>query len=240
MNGTNTNLRDKIKILKKSVYDYLRRARASYRFQAELKTKLRKPKAILIDQMGKVGSSAIVASLEALKLDTPIYHTHYLNPDQIRYRLEKIKLEGRKLKVGSHLITSKYLSKIITKSLSDKQWKVITLVREPISRNISAFFQNINIFIPNFVERYQGGSLQTIDVIDTFLTSYSHDLPLKWFDEEINNVFNVEVFKNEFPKARGYKIFNNKNLSLLVIRLEDLNQCYNNAFNEFMMLVILN
>ena len=38
---------------------------------------------IVVYQMGKVGSSTIVASLHTLKLDSPIYHIHTLTQERI-------------------------------------------------------------------------------------------------------------------------------------------------------------
>ncbi|MBW4574477.1 MAG: putative capsular polysaccharide synthesis family protein [Aphanothece sp. CMT-3BRIN-NPC111] len=222
------------KKLTKYFYNFLRKAKTSYDFHAGLRKKLRKNEAILVHQMGKVGSSTIVASLEALNLNTPIYHTHTLNPQYIESRLIQLKAEGRKLKTGSHMITSQYLSKVIAKGLNGRSWKVITLVREPIIRNISDYFQNIDNYLPNFIDRYKEGSLKIDEITNNFLENYRHDRPLYWFNQEIKEVFNIDVLSVDFPKQKGYKIFANEHLNLLVIRLEDLNRCYADAFKEFL------
>jgi hypothetical protein len=218
------------------LYSYLKSKYSNYKFHLNLKKKLHEKEIIVIHQMGKVGSSSVYNSLKSLRNDFAIFHTHFLNPERLQTHLTKIQQQGRKPE--NHLIESKALREAISGNFGDKNWKIITLVREPISRNISAFFQNIETQFPDFVSRYRYGSLKIEEIIDVFLASYPHELPLYWLQQEIEAVFGVDVFAVDFPKADGYVILRRDHeehqVKLLLIRLEDLTDCSAKAFSDFL------
>ncbi|MEP0321311.1 putative capsular polysaccharide synthesis family protein [Bauldia litoralis] len=79
----------------------------------------------------------------------------------------------------------------------------ITAVREPIARNISAFFQNHKL------------NLRTIDIADSgidtarrafdiFMKTYPHDLPLQWFDTNVLPQTSVDVYQTPFDPKQGH------------------------------------
>lgn len=47
-------------------------------------------------------------------------------------------------------------------------------------------------------------------------------------------VFKIDVFPSEFPKLQGYKIFHSEFADLLLLRLENLNECASAAFKDFL------
>ena len=100
---------------------------------------------VLIYQMGKVGSESIQASLSALNL--PSIHAHFLSWQNLR-DVEKYYLRRPHAKVPEHIIRSKRLRAIMDKTWGRIQWKVITLVREPVAGTISDVFQNLTFTMP--------------------------------------------------------------------------------------------
>lgn len=201
------------------------------KFYLSLKN-LHKSEVILVHQMGKVGSSSVVNSLKLINLNMPVYHTHILNYDRLFNNLYKeLRIDNKRSRL---VILSEYISKEIIQNKKEKKWKVITLTREPIARNISAYFQNINYFFPNFHNIYKSGNLTIQSIIEVFLEKYPHEIPLKWLDIEINNVFGIDVFSVDFPKEKGYQILRNNHTDLLVMKLENLNVCKKKAFQEFL------
>jgi hypothetical protein len=42
------------------------------------------------------------------------------------------------------------------------------------------------------------------------------------------------VFSSDFPKSKGYKIYEGDKVDILLIRLENLNQCAREAFKDFL------
>jgi len=194
---------------------------------------------IVVYQMGKVGSSTVVTSLKALSLDRPIYHIHTLTEEGIADG-EKIyediyRGRPRKFSRMSHLLASRYLRKELAKGVTGGKWKVITLVREPITRNVSDFFQLLDWWLPGFTTRYKARGARIDEAIAVFLEKYRyHNEPLTWLDIELKQACDVDVFVKEFPKAKGYDIYNGKQVEVLLLKLEQLDQCASEAVREFL------
>jgi len=74
--------------------------------------------------------------------------------------------------------------------------KVINLVREPIGRNVSAYFQVLDALWQ--VERaHENVSLERL--LEGFFEKFTHERALDWFDEEFKPVLGVDVYEHEFP-----------------------------------------
>lgn len=194
---------------------------------------------IIVYQMGKVGSSTIVASLRALNLNKPIYHVHSLILARISSRKQIYQQMFRNggdgdLRRVKHLFASRYLYKKLARGAAGKNWKVISLVRDPVAMNISGFFQIIDYYLPNFFERYENRDISIEDAIAVFLTDYDHDKPLIWFDVELKATFGIDVFITKFPTSKGYEIYRRESFEALVIRLENVNECAAAALREFL------
>ncbi len=217
-----------------------------YRHQRELTKANGSP--IVIYQMGKVGSKTIKRSLEELNLNVPIYHTHLLTWNRIIETEKK-----RKIYFGTGRIAylkrpwlNTFLRKQLDKGLDVNRWKVVSLTREPIGRNISTFFENLKYreLVPGkkweIKSDYYNINATEITLDDfhileeLFFSRLRHDAPIVFFDQEFNKVLGVEVFLKKFPKDRGYKIYHSNQVDVLVIRLENLSACANKAFKEFL------
>lgn len=194
---------------------------------------------VVVYQMGKVGSSTIVASLHALPLQRPIYHVHTLISEGIRDRrrkYEKMFKHGAPvdLRRASHLHASQYLSRRIKRGAYGGKWKVVSLVRDPVAMNVSSFFQIIDYYIPDFFSRLADGRLSIEDGIDIFLKECDHDNALIWFDMELKSTFGVDVFATPFSTSKGYGIYLGDNADVLVLRLESVDACAELAFRDFL------
>jgi hypothetical protein len=166
---------------------------------------------VVIYQMGKVGSSSIRESL----LDHgvwPVHHVHRLNPDHIdevrNHReqkgfRERDNIDGRGLVLHRQLVEPEHPAKFIS------------VVRDPVSRNVSAFFQN---FVGRDPEEWQNpASLKGF--VDAFLEEYNHDVPLTWFKREPAATLGIDVYAKPFPSERGHATFQNDPFELLVLRV---------------------
>jgi hypothetical protein len=60
------------------------------------------------------------------------------------------------------------------------------------------------------------------------------DQSLTFFDREFKTVLGFDVFSSEFPISKGYNIYRENLADILLIRLENLNECYQQAFKEFL------
>ncbi len=217
-------------------------SKALYHFYLRIEN-LASTEAIIVYQMGKVGSTTILKTLKASELDNPIYHIHDLKQET----LKKDEKHYKNLFRGHyrhrirpfHLWESQYLRSRLEKG-NTKKWKIITVVRDPVARNISAFFQTlqseVDLDYHQFLSMNNSQTQKVIEeLIDIFLNRIRwHDYPLKWLDAELQDVLGIDVFASAFPTAKGYKIYRTKHINLLLLRLESLRDSARDAFKEFL------
>ena len=163
---------------------------------------------ILVYQMGKVGYSTIHASLSAIMTNNHVYSIHYLSSSSIqsveRYYLKKSK------PVPSHIKNSKQIRQFIDKYLGQIRFKIITLVRDPVARNISSTFQNIELGLPHI--KYTKKEQAVNDIENLLMNSFQTfdedtDQVCTWFGKEIEDVFHFDIYSVPFDINRGYQIY---------------------------------
>ena len=168
---------------------------------------------ILIYQMAKVGSSSLEEAIK--KEDIPVKHIHSYYGTLNYYFDERTSCIGR---------IKKPLFKLCFK-LRKKELKVITIMRDPIARNISALFQSLYIMIykHQLEDNKKEESFQ--DMMDVFMEKYVNtDIPLTWFDRELKEYLGIDVLKYKFNKESGYTVIKQNNINLLVLTTERINE----------------
>lgn len=179
---------------------------------------------LLIYQMGKVGSTAVLDAIRALGVRNPMYHVHFLAPRQIedaQRRLKRLCPEGHNANSWC-LLESQWVRSQLDRR-PDRHWNVITLVRDPVTRAVSSFFYNIQRYMPDFYRQLASGQIDSTKLVEMFLREFpEHDYTLDWFDRELNAVFGVDVFDKPFPHSQGYALFQKGNVRVLVLKLETL------------------
>lgn len=152
---------------------------------------------IYVLQMGKVASLSVASSLQT-QYEGTVLHGHSFSEDNPRGDVKKL---FKHFNHGEH------------------RMKVISLVREPIGRNISAFFQNFERYVgvPFSESEYTASELR-----DIFILKYDHREPLDWFDKWILANFDIDVFQHPFP-ASGHMTLKNDKVDFLLMKydLED-------------------
>ena len=186
-------------------------------------------------QMGKVGSSTIRKSINAANIEVYPYHLHYMSG--IDYMVGLCRKQS--LPLMDHILSSIYCKKLIKKEVAKgKKFKVITLVRDPIAKNISQFFQNVEISYPEFRYAEKEKSLSEYELLSEltgfYIKNFRHKDPLVWFDVEMKQFTNIDVFQFNFPHEKGYQIYENKSFRILLMRLENLNTCISDAMDRFL------
>lgn len=202
---------------------------------------------LLVYQMGKVGSKTVINSLSKANINRRIYHVHFLDPDLVQKYEKKRRGYLGTDREGAlrHVWQYSYLGNRIKKGLAGKRWKIITLVRDPVARNLATFFENIEVVSINSDQVWTLNSAEygfkliikkddLSALIELFFEKCRHDTPLVYYDREIKQVFNIDVYASKFPTTLGYKVYRGKDADVLLIRLEDLNRCASSAFNELL------
>lgn len=139
--------------------------------------------------MGRVGSGTIYRTL--VKARYPAVHCHYL---------EKSKMRD--------------MNAWWTVKKNNRDVYVISPIRKPVRRNLSAYFLN----------NHQNSGLSLSD----FMKHYNHEVPLTWLDNELGKFWGVDVYAEPFDKARGWQIYKGH---ILIIRAMNIDAEWDNAFN---------
>lgn len=185
-----------------------------------------KKRPIVVLTPGKVGSSSVYYSLKNANLKRKIYHIHNINPETIKKSI-KINKEKRGY-VPLHLI----YSKIAAKALVQTNPYIISLVREPIAREISSLFQNLDMF-HGLTNRSLDINRDTLESILfkfrdlSFLESYSN-----WFKTEIEHIFEIDLFSEQKDKKDKFFCKRNRKCQLLFMRMEDLDDAFNEGLKQ--------
>jgi hypothetical protein len=198
---------------------------------------------LVVFQMGKVGSSTVTATLRAGLPSHNVFQIHFLSLEWIKrvedqYR-QASKDHGRMF-VDAHLLTSKFLNDVYNRPEKGwKKWQLISLVREPVARNLSSFFQAFPVYFSKLSLTSDADAVNGIDPAElgrTFINEfgeYRHSIPTVWFQTHIQPMFGIDVYAHPFESAKGYSIIEGESARLLLIRAEDVDRVFLEAFEVF-------
>ena len=143
--------------------------------------------------MGKVGSTSIVNGLLKHEFEaTKAHWLHHLYP------------EGEFPTVRPDI-----------KERLHEPLNVIVPIREPMARNISAFFQKIDFY------EFALDKTSVDKLYKTFLNKYRITYPDEWFRKELTYTFAVDPYGVPFNHSDGYQFYQDGVNTILIIRLED-------------------
>lgn len=164
---------------------------------------------VAIHTMGKVGSVSITQMLQTV-YGVKAHHLHYGFWPEGEYSA------GAQLKLGAKI------------HRLDDRWRIITLVRKPLWRNLSAFFHALR--------RYYGKDYYDFESLrGSFIFNYNHQNPQDWFDYDWYPMYQWSLLDEPFNTEDGWQIYNPRpGLSVLVLRTEDLSAVAPQAFKAFM------
>jgi hypothetical protein len=171
-------------------------------------------KSVIVLTMGKVGTLSICNSLQ--KIDYKHVHPHslvYSYPGT--HFLKNIKLP---------FIKNLYFTfKTVLKKLKVYLWKaftpeivIITGVRDPFSRYISAFFEQSHYLNFDTVSN-------SMDMVKKKLHDHGNfESTLEWFEKEIKNVFGINIYDYNFDQNEGFSIIKKGKIKIFIYRLDKL------------------
>jgi hypothetical protein len=198
---------------------------------------------LMVHTMGKVGSTTVVASLNACGVQNSmaVYQPHFLSEEGLTF-VERLSTEGvggwEKLSIKNRraLLGSRRLNKELGRMrVAGERVKVVAMVRDPVATNLSGLFHN-HVWWPAAIKAQcaEPSADCLVALQRHFLERYPHEVPDTWFDMEVRPVYGVDVFAAPFDRERGFSIYHSDFADVLVLKLEKLNQCAAAAFREFM------
>lgn len=177
---------------------------------------------IWICQPGKVASSSLASSLNSYGISN--LHSHFVNyPNHI--------LQGD--------IETEW--SIFQKDVKKKQMKIIAAVREPVSRDYSAFWQPLTeVYTGSFLhsgvaeKNLKESYYKFIGYIMNGYETMTKDLGIfspiawrdefSWFDEEFKRGLGIDIFQYPFDREKGYGIIEQGNKEVLMLSVEKMEQ----------------
>ena len=162
-------------------------------FRRQPRHKPRLPLTPVVYSMGKVATSAISTAM--LQAGLPVHHIHTLNEKNLMRAAKRATDQGNF--PPPHICESMaWKSRLFT--YPDK-CLYITLVRDPIARNLSAFFENIGRYIPQELD-----GIAPEEILQTFIQKYNHQTPLLWLDKEYKGELGIDVYGTAFDVKKKY------------------------------------
>lgn len=150
-----------------------------------------------------------------------VFHIHTLDDEEVLF-------QNKQLKEKKQLPDSRNPIPLLNKYLSKRKVKIITLVRDPIERNISAFFDAFEFLLETKEEDYSG-NIEELEQI--YHKTFFHDYPTNWFQNQFYKGSGIDIFKHTFSIEEGYDFIENNNTSVLLLR-SDLKNSKKKRFIE--------
>lgn len=197
--------------------------------------------AVVVHQMSKVGSQTVVASLHEALPDHVIYHTHFISDQGLSWLEDFVRTRWGSVHIPQHLWHGQFVRDNLGRKDAPERLKIVTLVRDPVARNISEFFQELDVHLsyPYQQKLTDKGIDGVTDELESMLLhklskEVDWEQPYSWFDPEIRDALGMDLFTTDFDTSAGYGIFSQGNTDLLLIKLESLSECAGQAFDEFL------
>ncbi|WP_431800859.1 putative capsular polysaccharide synthesis family protein [Halobacillus andaensis] len=185
----------------------------------------KKENLVLIHQMGKVGSTSLTKSLKSYGY-LPLHIHSFYSP--ISYEMYKnyhaIKFYRSPLHRLNYFLTKQLVLKLLK---SRKKLKVISIVREPVSRNLSMYFQAFHVplmDINSTTDNRQEANTNLQAFRNDFFQKFNHHYGINWFDNEFKRTWHIDVYNYPFHKEEGYTVIEKGNVEVLLLTMEKLNE----------------
>ncbi len=224
----------------------LSKLRFTKRLRRKWKARAKAP--VVVHTMGKVGSTSVCNAIAQAQDERPVFHTHFLS-DYIITRLEadsKALFRSHQEQLSLPLLwRSAFLQQQIKAAADTGEWKFVTLTRDPVARNVSAFFENIyltparsngtiHVAAPLYGIDTEIPAGDTDILVELFLTRWSdHAGPAQFYEREFGQVLGLDLYAQAFDHASGYQIYAGNGVNALLIRLEDMNGSINRVLEDF-------
>lgn len=174
--------------------------------------------------MGHVGSIALHDTVDSS------VHIH---------DLKRPKFDCKKWTVYPKILASRMIARQVVK----QQKKIITIIRNPLERNISGFFHSLHFYLSQYYSEpehlYEDISSHDADFLSTvFHDIFPHNENIQWFDDEINTLLGVPIWEliskenTEKFRVEGSLLINYKQYELLLLNTSELSNNFD-AISRF-------
>jgi hypothetical protein len=194
------------------------KARNAIRFLYRSYQTYRDEEKIVIYQMGKVGSTSLT---RALGEDAIQIHNFYPANEPCHC---KPRYPGR---IDRRLLHALFYRAIRLGVGRRQRLKIITLVRDPVARNLSMYFQDLHFWQSYYFSEVRPGLRNKNDIdtlLDCYRETFDQQYPLVWFDNEFRRITGVNVYDHPFDSSAGYTRIEEDGKSILIVQTEKLSE----------------
>lgn len=185
---------------------------------------------ILIYQQGRVGSTSVYETIAKLNLPYRTFHVHLLSPQVADERIRVARENNRKAE--RYLFVGKYLGQVLQGGKRG-HWRILTVYRDPISIALSTQFLNGYDSFRD-IDLTRDKEVVANDIMNKIKGIIEGDDPnewaiCKWFDDVFLKELGVDLFQTQIDHDAGYALVEDKDLSILVLKFEDLKKGMRNG-----------
>lgn len=163
---------------------------------------------VLVFTMAKVGSSSVYQSIKK-QANMPCFHIHSLSTSEVEDGVAICRENG--IYPGSRSPVFALHKHVFEQQ---KTYKTISLFRDPIGRNLSAFFDAFELYMGVSATNFKG-SLQDIEAV--FYKKLDHSYCKDWFDVQCNQGTGINVYEYTFPKEKGHTVISGDATKMLLL-----------------------
>lgn len=176
---------------------------------------------ILVYQPSKVASSTMFVSLRRAGIDSVQIHTFQPDEEYVSCMSHPGFFADKRFQFI--LDDLKFYERYYQQRT--KTTKIITMVREPVARDISEYltlFGKGDYILNDRVctDTYKGVAdlLEDLSQIGTFGYEF------EWFDRELKRFTGIDIFSHPFDREKGYSVIKQGNTEILVLKVEKINE----------------
>lgn len=160
--------------------------------------------------MGKVASSSVSRAI--LDAELPCHDIHSLAPEYLR-RVSQDWLSRGEFPPPHICISMAHRDRLLIKR---QKCLYVTLVRDPLSRNLSAFFQNLHLQKAEIRNEADARKM-----FSTFQETYGHTIPNTWMDREFGDQLGIDVYKRRFDTEKKHVVLRGMNTVIFRVDCSD-------------------
>lgn len=179
---------------------------------------------VLIHQMGKVGSTSLTVSLKDFGF-LPIHIHSFYTP--LSTEMYKDYRSTKYYRTKGYRFRYFWRHKLVLHHLKRrKKLKIISLVREPFSRNMSMYFHAFQVPLME-INKYQDNRREANTNMEAlrrdFFRKFNHTYGIHWFQQEFQRAWGVNIYDYPFHQEEGHTVIQKDNMDILLLKMEKLN-----------------
>jgi hypothetical protein len=206
-----------------------------YRAKRAVKPVSRGEIPILVHQMGKVGSKTLVNSIKNSWVQLPVFHTHFITREGIANNWKTETNNYSNKRIPYHLLVTTELGKYILEN-PGREVIILSSIRELVSRQVSLLYQAPFLAKTKIRDKY--GNIDP-RLASKYLNKYmaepgAFEYPERWFSQELEAPFGINVFDHAFDKEKGMVIIRKGSIRFMLVQMDKINELLPTEISAFL------